>query len=177
MSNAVAKRVERSVSSLARLPRITIRTFLEEFKSSIEAEAVNSFWDSRTKGRLKHRPEKLGQELFGVFARTRLAGRGSAMREVASGVGFVDVLVTFSSGLVHIIEMKILRKQDIPGPAQVGTYMNHRRRREGWLVFFDARRSNAKKPVPTVFNRTSGTIRTIVIDINPTLPSRQPETP
>ena len=97
------------------------------------------------------------------------------MREVASGVGFVDVLVTFSSGLVHIIEMKILRKKDIPGPAQVGTYMNHRRRRWGWLLFFDARRSNARDPVPTVFKRSSGTIRTLVIDINPIPPSRQAE--
>jgi hypothetical protein len=95
------------------------------------------------------------------------------MREVASGIGFVDVLVTFSSGLVHVIEMKILRKQDVPGPAQVQTYMNHRRRREGWLLFFDARRSNAKRPVPTVFKRSTGTIRTIVIDINPIQPSRQ----
>jgi hypothetical protein len=97
------------------------------------------------------------------------------MREVQAGVGFVDVLVTFSSGLVHIVEMKILRTKDIPGPAQVGTYMNHRGRREGWLLFFDARRLNAKDPVPTVFKRSSGTIRTIVVDINPIPPSRQAE--
>ena len=95
------------------------------------------------------------------------------MREVASGIGFVDVLVTFSSGLVHVIEMKILRKKDIPGPAQVGTYMSHRRRREGWLLFFDARRANAKQPVPVAFKKSPGTIKTIVIDINPIPPSRQ----
>ena len=31
------------------------------------------------------------------------------MREVASGIGFVDVLVTFSWGLVHVIELKMLK--------------------------------------------------------------------
>jgi hypothetical protein len=60
------------------LPRITIRTFIEEFKHIVEAEAVNSFWDSRTRRKLKNRPEKHGQELLGVFASAKLAGRGSA---------------------------------------------------------------------------------------------------
>jgi hypothetical protein len=157
------------------LPRVTIRKFLEQFKSTIEAEAVNSFWDSRTKGKLKNRPEKLGQELFGVFARTKLAARGSAIREGTSGIGFVDVLVTFSSGLVHVIELKMLKGKDVPGPAQLATYMNHKRRREGWLVFFDARKANAKQSVPTVFEIAAGTIRTLLIEINPIPPSKRTE--
>ena len=45
------------------------------------------------------------------------------------------------SGLVHVIELKMLKGKDIPGPAQLATYMNHKRRREGWLVFFDARKT------------------------------------
>lgn len=173
VSKAVAERVETSGSRLVSLPRITIRKFLEEFKSTIEAEAVNSFWDSRAKGKLKNRPEKLGQELFGVFARTRLAERGSAMREVASGIGFVDVLVTFSSGLVHVIELKMLKGKDIPGPAQLETYMTHKRRREGWLIFFDARKPSLRKPVPKTVKSGSATIRTLLIEINPIPPSRQ----
>ena len=56
----VAARVEASGNRLAGLPRITIRKFLEEFKKTVEAEAVNSFWESRTKGKLKRRSEKLG---------------------------------------------------------------------------------------------------------------------
>jgi hypothetical protein len=172
-STAVAERVETSGSRLVSLSRITIRKFLEEFKNTIEAEAVNSFWDSRAKGKLKKRPEKLGQELFGVFARTRLAQRGSAMREVASGIGFVDVLVTFSSGLVHVIELKMLKRKDIPGPAQLRTYMNHKRRQEGWLVFLDARNPKLKNPVPKKIKSGSGTIRTVLIEINPIPPSKQ----
>jgi hypothetical protein len=119
VSKAVAERVETSGRRLGRLPRVTIRKFLEEFKSTIEAEAVNSFWDSRTKGKLKNRPEKVGQELFGAFARTKLAARGSAIREGTSGIGFVDVLVTFSSGLVHVIELKMLKGRS-PRPSATG---------------------------------------------------------
>lgn len=92
-----------------------------------------------------------------------------------SGTGFVDVLVTFSSGLVHVIELKMLKGKDIPGPAQVATYMKHKRRREGWLVFFDARKSGAKQAVPTTFKRASGTIKTILIEINPVPPSKRIE--
>jgi len=88
----------------------------------------------------------------------------------------VDVLVTFSSGLLHVVELKMLKGKDIPGPAQLATYMKHKCRKEGWLVFFDARRANGRKTVPPIFKRASGTIRTILIDINPVPPSRQVET-
>lgn len=172
MSQAIAKRVEASANRLIKIPRITIRRLLEEFKKTVEAEAVNSFWESRTKGKLKRRPEKLGQEILGVFASAELAGRGAAIREAVSGTGFVDVLVTFSSGLLHVVELKILKGSKVPGPAQLATYMKHKNRQEGWLVFFDARRSNRKQPVPPIFNGASGTIRTLVIDINPPPPSQ-----
>ena len=124
---------------------------------------------------MKNRPEKLGQELFGVFARTKLAARGSAIREGTSGIGFVDVLVTFSSGLVHVVELKMLKGKDVPGPVQLATYMNHKRRREGWLVFFDARKQSVKRAVPAVFKNGSGMIRTVLIDINPVPPSKRTE--
>jgi hypothetical protein len=124
---------------------------------------------------LKKRPKKLGQELFGGFARTKLALRGSAIRQGTSGIGFVDVLVTFSPGLVQVIELKMLKGKDIPGPAQLVTYMNHKWRWEGWLVFFDARKPNAKQPVPTAFERAAGTIRALLIEINPIPPSKRTE--
>ena len=145
---------------------------LEGFKKTIEAEAVNSFWESRTSGKLKRRPEKLGQEFLGVFASAKLAGRGSAIREAVSGIGFVDVLVTFSSGLLHVVELKMLKGQDIPGPAQLATYMGHKNRKEGWLVFFDARKTDRKTAVPTSFKRAAGTIRTVTVDVNPIPPHR-----
>jgi hypothetical protein len=101
--------------------------------------------------------------------------RGSAIREGTSGIGFVDVLVTLSSGLVHVVELKMLKGKQVPGPMQLATYMKHKRRREGWLVFFDARKPSTKSTVPVVFRRASGVIRTIPIDINPVPPSKQAE--
>jgi hypothetical protein len=173
LSKAIAEKVEASGSGLARLPRVTIQKFLDEFRSTVEAEAVNSFWDSRTRGHLKKRPEKHGQELLGVFARAKLAERGAAIREAVSGIGFVDVLVTFSSGLLHVVELKVLRSKDVPGPTQVATYMKHRGRKSGWLVFFDARPPDRRIIVPSAFKAAAGIIRTVLVDINPVPPSRK----
>jgi len=145
---------------------------LEEFRDSVEAEAVNSFWESRTKGKLKKRPEKLGQEILGVFASAKMAGHGAAIREAASGIGFVDVLVTFSSGLLHVVELKMLKGLAVPGPTQLATYMKHKKRKEGWLVLFDTRKWNGKKPVPAMIKRGSAVIRVIVVDVNPVPPSK-----
>jgi hypothetical protein len=173
VAETVAERVEESGSRLASLPRITIGRFLREFKNTVEAAAVSSFWESRVKGKLKSRPEKLGQEIFDVFARARLAQKGSAIREGVSGIGFVDVFVTFSSGLLHVVEMKMLKGSELPGPAQLAAYMKHQNRHEGWLVFFDARRPSKRGPVPATFKRASGIIRTVVVDINPLPPHKQ----
>lgn len=85
----------------------------------------------------------------------------------------MDFLVTFSSGLTHIVEMKMLKGRDVVGPTQLATYMKHRQRREGWLVFFDARHPNRKLAVPQTFPVPSGTIRTLVVEINPSAPSKQ----
>lgn len=159
---------------LVSIPRITIRRFLEEFKLTVQAEAVNSFWDSRAKGILTKRPEKLGQELLGVFANAKLASRGAAIREGTSGIGFVDVQVTFSSGLLHVVELKMLKGVSLPGSTQLATYMAQKKRKEGWLVLLDARRWSQKKPVPATILRPSGIIRTVLIELNPIPPSRLP---
>jgi hypothetical protein len=115
--------------------------------------------------------------MLGVFASAKLEKRGAAIREPVVGIGFVDVLVTFSSGLIHVVELKMLKDHSIPGPAQLSTYMKHKNRKEGWLVLFDARKWDRKTSVPQTIKRTSGTIRTVVIDVNPVPPSRQQEAP
>ncbi len=107
-----------------------------------------------------------------MFARAWLRGQGSAIREAASGIGFVDLLVTFSSGLLHVVELKMLKSSGVPGPVQLATYMKHKDRKEGWLVFFDSRKPNQKKPVPRIFKRGAARISTILIDINPLPPSQ-----
>ncbi len=51
--------------------------------------------------------------------------------------------VIFSGGLVHVVELKILKGKDISlDQPSSPPYMKHKRRKEGWLVFFDARQPN-----------------------------------
>jgi hypothetical protein len=146
--------------------------FLESFKESVEAEAVDSFWESRKKGILNKKPEKLGQELLGFFGSAKLKERGAVIREAKSGIGFVDVLVTFSSGLLHVVELKILKGKATPGPSQLAVYMKQKKRDEGWLVLFDTRKSTTKTKVAVSIKKPAGTVRTIVIDINPVPPHK-----
>jgi hypothetical protein len=94
------------------------------------------------------------------------------IRESVVGIGFVDVIVTLSSGLLHVVELKMLKGRALPGPAQLATYMAHKNRNEGWLVFFDSRKANQKAAIPSVLPCAAGTIRTIVIDINPSPPHK-----
>ena len=73
---------------------------------------------------------------------------------------------------MHVIELKILRSPGLPGVAQLSAYMAHKKRGEGWLVFFDARKPTAKRPLPKTIKRPNGIIRTVVVDINPLPPSK-----
>ncbi len=98
-------------------------------------------------------------------------GRGQLLREIASGVGFVDVVVRLGS-VPHLVEVKILRGP-FTGPAQLESYMVVENRREGWLVVFDARKPARKSLVPEVVRRPAGRVRVVVIDVNPTIPSRR----
>jgi len=112
--------------------------------------------------------------MLGIFASGKLDGRGAALREPVAGIGYVDMVVTFSSGLLHVLELKMLKGRDLPGPAQLGTYMVHKKRKEGWLVLFDARKPKLKTPIQPTLKSNAGTIRIIAIDINPVPPHQLP---
>jgi len=155
---------------IGQLPRITIEAIIAEFKCAIEARAVDIFWLSRKKGRLRSRPEGIAQALFATFSRAILASRGYTLREFASGVGFVDVGVIVSRSL-HIVEFKIL-KAHFTGPAQVAAYMRNEGRRRAHLVVIDARPPDKKKPIPARVATSAGEVIVRAIDINPLPPSR-----
>lgn len=163
-------RAERA--ALRKMPRRSIGAILRGFQRATRARIVDPFWESRAAGKLRPRPEKIAQSILTAFVLGVLTnGGGSLFRELASGTGYVDIVVMLST-IPHLVELKIQRDR-FTGPAQLGNYMLIENRKSGWLVVFDARNQSKKTQIPNVVKVASGTIRVIVIDINPVPPSRQ----
>ncbi len=151
-----------------RARRRSIVALLSEFKRAVEARAVDAFWVSRKKHRLQSRPEKIAQGLLAVFAKGVVGSNGLVLREIASGIGFVDVGVSFGD-VLHLIELKILKGQ-LTGANQLATYMETEGRDRGWLVLIDARRNRHQDAVPIKVDTPAGLISTLIIDVNPAPP-------
>jgi len=160
------KRVARS--------RLSARVLLESFKRVVERRAIKAFWRSRTKGKLTAHPETVGQTLLDVFLEGVLRDRaGHVLSEMESGVGWVDITLILSS-VAHLMELKILRGSGTPGVEQLGAYMGTEARDEGWLVLFDTRNPTSRRAsIPATITVPTGTVRVVVIDVNPIPPSRR----
>lgn len=152
-----------------RARRRSIAAVLSEFKKAVEARAVDVFWDSRKRRLMRSRPEKIAQALLALFAKGVVGNDGVVLREIASGIGFVDVGVSFG-GTLHLIELKILRTQ-LTGANQLATYMRTEGRDRGWLVLIDARRNHHRDTIPGRIDIVAGLIRTVVVDVNPAVPN------
>jgi hypothetical protein len=165
--------VEAERRVLLRQPRITIQSIIQGFVRAVESRAIDTFWQSRKKNKLAKRPEKIGQALFAVFTKGAIGDRKSSLvlREVSSGIGFVDIGVVIGHG-IHLIEMKLITST-FTGVSQLETYMKSENRKHAWLVFFDARPQTKRSPVPNSIKTPSGTISVIAVDINPTPPSQK----
>jgi hypothetical protein len=157
---------------MRKLPRRSIAELLRLFKHAMESRGVDTIWNSRARGLLRPRPEKVAQGMLSLFAMGVLSnGRGNLLRELFSGIGFVDFVVMFGS-VQHLVEMKVLQST-FTGVAQLAVYMGTENRPEGWLVVFDARPFNRRgAPLPERIDTSAGTVRVVVIDINPVPPSR-----
>lgn len=154
-------------AKLQKLRRRSIAALLRLFKHATESRAVDTLWKSRSTGRLR----PVAQGMLSLFAMgVLLNGRGNVLRELVSGVGFVDVVVMFGS-VPHLVELKVIRGA-FTGVAQLAAYMATEGRREGWLVLFDARRSDKRGALSEKIDVPAGTIRVVVVDINPIPPSR-----
>jgi hypothetical protein len=112
----------------------------------------------------------IAQDLFALFVEGTLAGRGFLLKELCSGIGFVDFSIILSR-VIHLVEIKILSGQ-FTGVGQLDQYMRNESRREGWLVVFETRPTGARSPIPAGIPVASGLVRTLVVDVNPTSPSR-----
>lgn len=161
--------VVREARQLRKNPR-TIRRLVTAFKQAIEARAVDPFWKSRKKNNLRPKPENIAQALLAVFAKGVLGTDGLVLRELASGIGFVDVQILFGK-TPHLIEVKIL-KGALTGDVQLATYMTTEGRSEGWLVLIDARSPARKSSLPSKLSVDAGTIHVVAVDINPPVPSK-----
>lgn len=148
--------------------RRSIGALLLEFKRAVEARAIDAFWDSRGKQLMRSKPEKIAQALLAVFAKGVLGTKGVVLREMASGIGFVDVGISFG-GAVHLIELKILKRQ-LTGASQLAAYMRTEGRTKGWLLLIDARTAPKRKALPVRIDVRPGSITTVVIDVNPVVP-------
>lgn len=158
-------------ASRFRAKRRTIQSLLAEYKAAVESKAVDGFWDSRKKHKLKTGPESIAQGLLAVFAKAVVGTKGLVFREALSGIGFIDVGISFGSQW-HLIELKIL-DGNLIGDAQLSTYMKTEGRPQGWLVLIDARKLADKMPIPNTLTVSSGTIHVVVVDINPLAPSKK----
>jgi hypothetical protein len=155
-----------------KLGRRSVAKTLEAFKRAVEARAIDAMWRSRAKGKLRSRPETIAQGLLAVFVQKVLwNGGGFVLREMASGVGFVDVAIIFASA-VHLVEMKVLKSGKLVGVSQLTSYMRTENRKQGWLVVFDARALKDRIELPSVISTDDGVVRLIVVDINPVAPSK-----
>ena len=150
-----------------------ISNLLSEFSRAVQARCVDVFWRSRSARHLRNQPEQVGQALLATFLKgvLRIANKGLVLREMASGIGFVDIAVILSN-IPHLIELKVL-KSSLKGVNQLSTYMRTEARKVGWLVVFDARHTSRKAPLPSKIKTPAGLVNVICIDINPMLPSRQ----
>jgi hypothetical protein len=156
--------------SVFRAKRRSILTLLAEFKKAVQSRGIDAYWDSRKKARLRKRPEKVAQAALGVFARGALGRYGSVFREVGSGIGFVDLVISFGH-VYHLVELKVLTGKFV-GPDQLAAYMETEGRETGWLVVFDARSAAKKTALPEKIMVKAGIVNIVVIDINPTAPHR-----
>jgi hypothetical protein len=163
------KIIDTVISRSPKNKRRTIDQLLSDFKSVVEASAVDSFWKSRKKNILKDKPEKIAQGLLASCIRMTLGGKGIVLRELYSGIGFVDVGVIISNTL-HLIEVKILTKGFL-GVEQLEKYMKTEKRKTGSLVVIDAMPPDKKVEIPRKVSRKGGKIRVVVVDINPPSPS------
>jgi len=151
-----------------RLRRRSISSLLTEFARAVESRAVDAFWSSRKKGKWRAKPESVAQGLLAVFAKAVVRSDGLVLREFASGIGYVDVGVSFG-GPLHLIELKILSGQ-LVGATQLGHYMRLEQRNSGWLVLVDVRKPARRSAIPPTLSLAQGVIRTLVIDANPVPP-------
>ena len=167
--------IEAEKEKFRSVPDLSVEALLTEFVRATESRAIDSFWQSRKKGLLRRKPEKIGQSLFAVFAKGALLDRsGIIIREFQSGIGFVDVGLILGE-VLNVIEIKVVNSK-FTGYNQLARYMRNESLNVGYLLIFDGRTFGKKTAIPNVLKVQEGIINVYVGDINPEVPSSMNKT-
>lgn len=149
------------------------RDLLNRFKRSVERDEFEAFWDSRSRGRLKQKPEEIARSLLTAFVKGK--SEDFVAKEVPVGGGRVDVLVV-RDGDVYPIEIKMWRGREyvMVGLEQILEYVkNQEDVKEGYYLVFDPRsRKKGENTLNASYSRGNRVVRVISIDINPPAPSK-----
>lgn len=116
---------------------------LLKFKENTERNGINSFWESRIKGKLKPQPEEIAKfGLISFFRATEFYTHIGSENE--EGVGKCDILTVSKKNEKNIIELKIVKsKRDIEkGIEELLYYITKEGLKEGYLILFDTRKNN-----------------------------------
>jgi hypothetical protein len=132
---------------------------------------VEAFWVSRKQQELRPKPEQIAQLSLLMFLDEPIRDRsGFTLKEVHTGIGYVDVMAVFGRSKRYIVELKIRTGPRFNGSAQLKSYLASHRLTHGWLVLFDSR-TGPKELAGETLVVDGRTIDVVSVDINPVPPS------
>ena len=114
-------------------------------------------------------PEYIAQTNLSLFLEGFFGGISFVGREIASGEGYIDILVNFL-GINYILELKIIGLTRSIGWAESGLsqldgYMQNFDSNEAFLIVFDGRTSDRGRTLEPFYNVSSGKIHVILVRI------------
>ena len=141
--------------------------FFESIKTDLERDHAGQILNRG------HPKEDLGQHLIHIALTTFTRKKGFVYREVPSGAGRIDIIV---AGKIEIVvETKLSR--NFKGTKQLADYINNSpKTRRGYFVIFDHTKGNNLKGKCDVSGgrlHSNQKTKTVVVHINPPLPSTQ----
>ncbi len=141
---------------------------LQQFAQSVTRNHWETFWIP-DKSQMIPSPERFAQTILSIFIEGRVGQIAFVGREVRSGPGFVDVLVSFL-GTEHLVEIKIVGGNHSIGWAESGLdqldeYMTTSGKHRAYLLVFDGRRTQRGRNLERSYDLENGTIEVVTVRI------------
>jgi len=143
-------------------------TVLQDFALSISRTHWDVFWERRGK-KFRAAPEFIAQTNLSLFLEGRFFGVAFAGREIASGDGYIDILVNFL-GINYIVELKVIGLTKSIGWAESGLhqldkYMQNFNVKESYLLVFDGRKTEKGRNLKEHYDLPNGRVNVIRVRI------------